>query len=220
MAIPGIQWGLQVLGIPIPPIFGIISIAVGGLLILFTFYLIFTSYILPFFKNRISIKQGGNKIIISLGIIILVVGIISGSVLIASQLNIKTDTKITTVYCCLNGNTYQVWADNKGDDIDTIIIKLGTSGLITEFRAIMGASLPKIIEGGTNANFITFEIDKLPPDTSLAYLISSVLLQSDEKIPRQFTAWSVVTKKNITTKFLGECPKIIKVGPEETAPPR
>jgi hypothetical protein len=162
---------------------------------------------------QISLKKRGSKMLILVGAFIIIGGIVGGGFLIKSQLDVKN--KVTTIYCCVRDNTYQVWADNKVNNTDTVYITLGTSSLITDFRAIMGASLPTIIEGGNNANFITFKIEQLPPNVSLTYLIE---VNSIAEQPYKFTAWSEVTKNNISVKFVGRCPQITSVGLEETKP--
>ena len=131
---------------------------------------------------------------------------------IEKRLSVKT----TIVYCCVRGNEYQVLADNQGNDTDTLFVTLGTDSMITGIKALMGASLPTIIEGGLNANFITFKITELPPSVSLGYLIDVVF---NARKPYKFRAWSEKTKGNITATFTGECPKVVEVGPVETAPP-
>ena len=167
---------------------------------------------------QISLKKGGNRMLIGLGIAGIVVcigGIIGCSFLIISQSNIKDGVKATIVYCCTRDNIYQIWADNKGNDKDILFVTLGTSSLITDFRTTMGASLPSIIEGGKNANFITFKIEQLPPSVSLTYL---VYVSGSVEQPHKFTAWSEVTKNNISVKFVGECPKITEWRHEEKVP--
>jgi len=153
--------------------------------------------------------------LIVLGAFIIIGGIIGGGFLIKSQLNIESNVKTTIVYCCVRGNEYQVWAVNQGNHKDTVFVTLGTGSLITDIKALMGASLPTIIEGGPNGNFITFKITELPPGVSLSYLVDVV---SNAEKPYKFTAWSETTTSNITATFIGECPKITGVGPEETAP--
>jgi hypothetical protein len=165
---------------------------------------------------RISLKKGGRKMLVGVGIagIAICIGaIIWFGFLIKSQLDI--DVKAATVYCCASANTYQIVVDNAGNDTETIFVTLGTSGLITDFKPLMGASLPNITEGGKNANFITFKVEQLPPNVSLSYLVS-IAWKADQ--PHKFNAWSGTTKINIPVKFTGECPKIISVGPEEKAP--
>lgn len=150
--------------------------------------------------------------LIVLGGLIVIGGIVGGGFLIKSQLDIKT----TVVRCCIQGNAYQVWASNPaGNDKDTVFVSLGTSSMITDIKALMGASLPTIIEGGPNGNFITFKISELPPGVSLSYLIDVV---SNAENPREFTAWSETTTSNVRAIFIGQCPEITAVGPEETAP--
>lgn len=122
----------------------------------------------------------------------------------------------TTAHCCVMGNAYQVSANNQGNDKDTVFITLGTSSFITGIKALMGAGLPVIIEGGPNANFITFKITELPPNVSLGYLIDVV---SNAEKPYKFTAWSEATKSNIAATFTGPCRKVVRVGPVETALP-
>jgi hypothetical protein len=164
-------------------------------------------------KYRVYLKRGGRKVIIGVGISIIIAGIIGGGFLIKSQMAVKT----TIVYCCIRGNEYQVWAVNPpGNDKDSVFVTLGTSSRITEIEALMGASLPPIIEGGPNGNFITFKITELPPGVSLGYLIYVV---SNAETPYKFTAWSETTTSKITARFVGKCPEIIEWGPEETAPP-
>ena len=163
--------------------------------------------------GRVSIKKGANKMLIVLGALIIIGGIIGGGFLIKSQLDIKT----TIVYCCIRSNEYQVWAVNHGDDKDTVFVTLGTGSTITEVKALMGAGMPTIIEGGPNGNFITFKISELPPGVSLGYLIDVV---SNAEEPYKFTAWSETKTSNVKTRFVDECPKITGVGPEETAPGR
>jgi hypothetical protein len=219
---PWAAWGLLAIGIGVGGLLTYIEPQIGipiGIIISLTGICLIIRAYLGKYKIRISLKKRGSKVLIGLGIFIILGGIIGGYFLIKLQLNTESNVETTIVYCCINGNTYQVWAANKGNNIDTIFITLGTSGLITDFKANMGASLPRIIEGGKNANFITFEIDKLPPNVSLTYLIPVSLYTGDEKRPRQFTAWSDVTKNNILTKYLGECSEI-EFGPLETAPPQ
>ena len=158
-----------------------------------------------------TIRGGKKKMLLGLGIAFIVAAIIGGSVLIESQTVIKT----TIVYCCIRDSEYQVWADNQGDDKDVVFITLQTSSLITEVEPLMGASSPPIIEGGPNGNFVTFKIADLPPDVSLGYLIHVV---STAQTPSKFTAWSESTGKNIRTMYVGDCSRITKIGPEETAP--
>jgi len=80
----------------------------------------------------------------------------------------------------------------------------------------MGASLPTKIEGGINANFITFKIDELTPGLSLSYLVDTFYTAEQ---PYEFTAWSEETG-NISAIFIGKCPDVGAVwGPEETRPP-
>jgi len=134
---------------------------------------------------------------------------------IEKRLKEMNNVKTTIVYCCVRGNEYQVLADNQGNDKDSVFVTLGTGSMITNIKALMGASLPPIIEGGLNANFITFKITELPPSIRLGYLIKVV---SNAEKPYKFTAWSETIKSNITAKFTGECRKIIGVGSEETAP--
>ena len=134
---------------------------------------------------------------------------------IEKRLEEMNNVKTTIVYCCVRDNAYKVWADNQGNDKDAVFVTLGTGSRITDIKALMGASLPTIIEGGLNANFITFKITELPPGVSLCYLIDVV---SNAEKPHKFTAWSERTTSNITATFIGECRKVIGVGPEETAP--
>ena len=149
---------------------------------------------------------------IVLGVLIIIGGIIGGGLLIKSQLDIKT----TVVRCCIRGNEYQVWASNPpGNDKDTVFVSLGTSSLITDIKALMGAGLPTIIEGGPNGNFITFKITELPPGVSLGYLIE---VSSNAEKPHKFTAWSETTTSTITATFIGQCPEYGEWGPEERAP--
>jgi hypothetical protein len=167
-------------------------------------------------RKRISIKKGANKMLIVLGCLIVIGGIVGGGFLIKSQLNIKGNVEATTVRCCIENNIYHVWASNPPDsDKDTVFISLGTSSMITNVKALMGASLPTIIEGGLNANFITFKITELPPNVSLGYIIE---VGDTAETPRNFTAWSEITKRNITVMFIGQCPQNAGWGPWETAP--
>lgn len=162
-------------------------------------------------RKRISLKKGANKMWIVIGGLIIIGGIIGGGFLIKSQLDIMT----TVVRCCIEGNAYHVWASNPpGNEKDTVFVSLGTSSLITDVEALMGASLPPIIEGGPNGNFITFKISELPPGVSLGYLIDVV---SNAEAPHQFTAWSEKTGSNIRATFIGQCPQF-EFGPEERAP--
>ncbi len=135
---------------------------------------------------------------------------------IEGRLKEMNNVKTTIVRCCVEGNTYQVVADNQGNDKDTVFVTLGTDSRITDIKALMGAGLPTIIKGGLGGNFITFKITELPPNISLSYLIYVV---SNEEKPREFTAWSERIKSNITATFTGQCPKFGAFGPEETAPP-
>jgi LPXTG-motif cell wall-anchored protein len=160
-------------------------------------------------------KKGGSNMIFYLGIAFIIVG----CVVVITQLDFHTESQSnikTTVRCCVLGNTYQVVADNQGNDTDTVFVTLGTSSRITDIKALMGASLPTIIKGGINANFINFKITELPPSIPLNYLVY-VIDNAEE--PREFTAWSERTKSNITATFTGQCPQIGAAGPEETAPP-
>jgi hypothetical protein len=127
-------------------------------------------------------------------------------------INVKT----TIVYCCIQDNEYHIWADNQGNDKDTVFVILGTNGLITDIKALMGASLPTIIEGGKNANFVTCKITELPPGVSLSYVVYVV---SNAEKPYKFTAWSEKRTSNITARFVGQCPKVGRAGPVEIAPP-
>lgn len=164
-----------------------------------------------------TVKGGKEKMLFGLGIFIIVAGIVGGSYLIESQSNIKSNVETTIVRCCVRGNEYQIWASNPpGNDKDTVFVTLGTSSMITNIKALMGASLPTIIEGGPNGNFITFKITELPPGVSLGYIIDVV---SNAEAPHKFTAWSETKASNITATFIGECPKHGEWGPEETAPP-
>lgn len=150
--------------------------------------------------------------IVGVGIFVVIAGIIGGGFLIKSQLAVET----TVVYCCIRGDEYQVWAVNPPDsDKDTVFVTVGTSSRITQIEALMGASLPPVIEGGPNGNFITFKITELPPGVTLNYLIHVV---SSAETPYKFTAWSETTTSKITAKFVGKCPEITGWGPEETAP--
>ena len=78
----------------------------------------------------------------------------------------------------------------------------------------MGASLPTPIEGGPNANFVTFKIDYLPSDTTLSYIIETYFNAEE---PYEFTASSEETG-DIEAHFVGQCPHVGTVGPEEIAP--
>ena len=164
---------------------------------------------------EISLKKGSNKMLILLGIFLVVGGLVGGGILIKSQLDINSNATQTIVYCCTRNNTYQVWAVNKGNKTDTIFITLGVSSLITDFQANMGAKLPTVIEGGKNGNFITFEIEQLPPKVNLTYLID---VHDKAEQAYKFTAWSEIITSDIEAKFTGQCPSISKVGPEETMP--
>jgi LPXTG-motif cell wall-anchored protein len=158
-------------------------------------------------------KKGGNKMFY-LGIAFIIIG----CAFIVRQLDFRVEaqpTIKTTVQCCILGNTYQVVADNQGSDTDTVIVTLGTSSMITDIKALMGASLPTIINGGINANFVNFKIPELLPHIPLNYL---VYVAYDAEEPRDFTAWSERTKGNITATFTGQCPHVTGVGPEETVP--
>jgi hypothetical protein len=164
---------------------------------------------LPLRKRTVKGRKG--SMLLGLGIFLIVAGIVGGSFLIESQSSIRT----TIVRCCIEGNTYHIWATNPpSNDKDTVFISLGTSSLITNIEALMGASLPTIIEGGVNANFITFKITELPPNVTLGYIIE---VGYSAETPRNFTAWSETTKNSITVIFTGQCPTW-KFGPEETAP--
>ena len=123
--------------------------------------------------RRTRLKRGGSKMIFYLGIGFILVG----CVFVATQLDFHAEAQLavkTTVSCCILDNTYQIVANNQGTDTDTVVVTLGTSGTITDIQALMGASLPHIIEGGPNGNFITFKISELPPGVSLGYLIDVV----------------------------------------------
>jgi len=135
---------------------------------------------------------------------------------IEKRLKEMDNVKTSTVYCCVRDNVYQVWAINQGNYKDTLFVTLGTSSRIIDIKALMGATLPTIIEGGENGNFITFKISELPPSVSLGYLVNVI---SNAEKPRKFTAWSETMTSNIAARFIGECPKITGFGPEETAPP-
>lgn len=158
-------------------------------------------------------KKGGNKMFY-IGIVFILVG----CAFIVSQLDFRVEAEPstkTTVHCCMLDNTYQVVANNQGTDTDIVIVTLGTSATITDIKALMGASLPTIIKGGINANFVNFKIPELLPHIPLNYV---VYIHDDAEQPRELTAWSEKTKCNITATFTGQCPHVIKVGPEETAP--
>jgi hypothetical protein len=94
IALPFLQWGVDVLGVTIPRIFGIISVSFSGLLILAAFGMAIWWYALPFFRMikvarlRLRIKLGkGRKMLIALGAVIIVGGIVGGTILIISQLH-------------------------------------------------------------------------------------------------------------------------------------
>jgi len=213
-------WGLLLIGVGVGIVLTYISpqvgIPVGVVITLGGIFLIIRAY-RGKTKYKLSLKRGGSKVLIGLGIFIIIAGIIGGGFLIKSQLNIKSSVETTIVRCCVRGNEYQIWASNPpGNDKDTVFVTLGTSSMITDIKALMGASLPTIIEGGPNGNFITFKITELPPGVSLGYLVDVV---SNAETPYKFTAWSETKASNITATFIGECPKVTGVGPEETAPP-
>lgn len=121
----------------------------------------------------------------------------------------------TVIRCCIQGNTYHIWAQNGGDKQDAVVITLSTSWVITDWYPIMGASFPTLIEGGTNANFITFKIDELIPNIGLDYIVETYF---NAEQPRDFTAWSEETG-NVSAIFIGKCPYVSSVGPVETIPP-
>ena len=216
----GGAWGLLAVGLGVGGMLTYISPRVGitvcAVITLVGIFLIVRAY-RGKTKYRILLKKGGSKVVIGLGIFIIIAGIIGGGFLIKSQLRIESNVTTTIVRCCIPGNAYQVWATNPpGNDKDTVFVSLGTSSMITNIKALMGASLPTIIEGGLNANFITFKITELPPNISLSYIIE---VGYSAKTPRNFTAWSEATKSNITATFTGQCPQLGVAGPEETAPP-
>ena len=208
-------WGLLALGIGVGIVLTYISrevgIPVGGAITVVGIILVIRAY-RGRAKYRVYLKRGGRKVIVGVGIFVVIAGIIGGGFLIKSQLAVET----TVVYCCIRGDEYQVWAVNPPDsDKDTVFVTVGTSSRITQIEALMGASLPPVIEGGPNGNFITFKITELPPGVTLNYLIHVV---SSAETPYKFTAWSETTTSKITAKFVGKCPEITGWGPEETAP--
>jgi hypothetical protein len=189
----------------------------GISIIILTIAIVVIIWVLNLRHKRLK-KKGVSRMFFYLGIAF----IIAGCVFVVTQLDFRIESQSnttsnaqTTVHCCILGNTYQVVANNQGNDTDTVFVTLGTGSLITDIKALMGASLPTIITGGKNANFVTFEIDKLLPGISLYYLV--YVFFNAEK-PREFTAWSEKTKSNITATFTGQCPEIIGGGPEETVP--
>jgi hypothetical protein len=158
-------------------------------------------------------KQGGNKMFY-VGIALIVVG----CALVITRLDFRVEAQSnikTTIQCCILDNTYQIAATNQGSDTDTVVVTLGTDGPITNIQALMGASLPTIISGGVGANFVNFKIPELLPHIPLNYLI---YIHDDAEEPREFTAWSEKTKNSVTVTFTGQCPHVVGVGPEETAP--
>jgi hypothetical protein len=98
----------------------------------------------PLRKGAVTIRGGTKKMLLVLGMVLVVAGIVGGSVLIETQTVIKT----TIVYCCIRDNEYQVWAVNQGDDKDVVFVTLQTSSGITEIEPLMGANMPTVIEGG------------------------------------------------------------------------
>src|SRR4030042_1182771 len=136
---------------------------------------------------------------------------------IEKRLKEMTIVKTAIVYCCIGTNVYQVSVHNQGNDVDTVFVTLGTSGIIAGIEALMGASLPTIIQGGQNGTFISFKESGLPPGVNLAYHIH---LRSNAEKPYKFTAWSETTKSNIPAEYIGRCPQWAGKGPEETAPPQ
>ena len=217
---PTAAWGLLLLGIGVGAVLTYVSpligIPIGAIMCLAGIFLIIRAY-LSKFKVKISLKKGSNKVLVWVGIVGILVcigGIVGFGFLIHSQLGINKNVEATIVRCCISDKTYQVAVDNRGNDTDTVSITLKINDPITDFKPIMGASLPNIIEGGKNANFITFKVEQLPPGVQLSYVIST---NWEAKQPREFKAWSYVTKNNITTGFTGQCPTFT-FGPEEKAP--
>jgi len=168
------------------------------------------------------LKKGNkSKMILGLGVVL----VIGGLVIILTQIDFRTKTtdEVTThiklpdtaVYCCIGSRAYQLLVENKGVDKDVVFVTLMVDGQISGIKALMGASSPTILEGGVNANFITFKTGELLPGMSLGYLID---VNWTAAKPIKFTAWSDMTKGNLSTKFTGQCPSITSIGPEKTAP--
>lgn len=169
--------------------------------------------------KRAVVRQGRGKMIVGLGTFL----IIGGLAVIVSQLDFHVATQVkmpnTLVQGCFEGNVYQVWAVNSGNDKDTIFITLvlPRGQQITDIQPKIGVSQPDIIQGGKGWEFVKFKItDLLPQENNLPSPLYYVYVSTVASQPMEFSAWSEKISSNVTAQFHGQCPSITSWGPEET----